>query len=534
VTNDRLLLVVRLAAVIAIALTVTWLAWLSDDALITLRHSLNAAHGFGPVFNVGERVQGYTHPLWFLLLTFFGWLTGQWMLMPMLLGIGFTTAAVAILFAHTPVVSRIVVAATALLLSNSFVEYATSGLENSLSYALLAGLIVLTHRLVAQPQPSVGVAVGWGLLAAGVLLNRLDLALLIAPIAVFVAIQLLRRPVALIAGIAAGVVPLMAWFGFSLAYYGSLLPTTFTAKTNVDIPRDELLISGLRYFATSFAYDPIALVVLIAGVIAGIVFAQTPARLWLVGVGLYLAYVVWIGGDFMAGRFLAVPVFVVVAVLATESPGTYLSLLPGWNKRRVMEKAPQAAKMAAAGAAALIVPLALLGVGRADILAPEDLDAPRWNFVDIGGVADERGFYMAQGRGLWQYLNGLRFVDRPLLGVGEFPEDRPLHDLVQLAAAASAWSSGTGPQDAIGVTCGGLGTDGISTGPGAHWIDPCGLTDPFIASIPFSARDFNWRIGHFVRVIPKNYIAAVEASDVAFIEDEILRARLAEIWERIR
>src|SRR5215213_6769699 len=44
-------------------------AWLSDDALITLRTVLNVTHGFGLRFNIDERVQTYTHPLWLALLT---------------------------------------------------------------------------------------------------------------------------------------------------------------------------------------------------------------------------------------------------------------------------------------------------------------------------------------------------------------------------------------------------------------------------------------------------------------------------------
>ena len=44
-------------------------AWLSDDALITLRTVLNFTHGYGLTFNVAERVQAYTHPLWILMLT---------------------------------------------------------------------------------------------------------------------------------------------------------------------------------------------------------------------------------------------------------------------------------------------------------------------------------------------------------------------------------------------------------------------------------------------------------------------------------
>ena len=44
-------------------------AWLSDDALITLRTVLNVTHGYGLTFNIAERVQTYTHPLWMLMLT---------------------------------------------------------------------------------------------------------------------------------------------------------------------------------------------------------------------------------------------------------------------------------------------------------------------------------------------------------------------------------------------------------------------------------------------------------------------------------
>src|SRR5690348_16048670 len=44
-------------------------AWLSDDAYITFRTVYNFTHGYGLVWNVGERVQSYTHPLWMFLLT---------------------------------------------------------------------------------------------------------------------------------------------------------------------------------------------------------------------------------------------------------------------------------------------------------------------------------------------------------------------------------------------------------------------------------------------------------------------------------
>jgi len=35
----------------------------TDDPFITLRYAANIVHGFGPVFNRGEGVQGFTSPL---------------------------------------------------------------------------------------------------------------------------------------------------------------------------------------------------------------------------------------------------------------------------------------------------------------------------------------------------------------------------------------------------------------------------------------------------------------------------------------
>src|SRR5947209_2599838 len=44
-------------------------SWLSDDAYITFRTVDNFIHGYGLTWNVDERVQVYTHPLWMFLLS---------------------------------------------------------------------------------------------------------------------------------------------------------------------------------------------------------------------------------------------------------------------------------------------------------------------------------------------------------------------------------------------------------------------------------------------------------------------------------
>ena len=46
--------------------------WISEDAFIDLRVVRNLLAGHGPVYNIGERVEAFTNPLWVALLTGYG------------------------------------------------------------------------------------------------------------------------------------------------------------------------------------------------------------------------------------------------------------------------------------------------------------------------------------------------------------------------------------------------------------------------------------------------------------------------------
>src|SRR5205085_6779699 len=113
-------------------------AWISDDAAITLRTILNVTHGFGLTFNIAERVQTFTHPLWL------GVLTAGYVATRHLYATTFGMSMLFSLYAFRVALTRAassmhaVVAAIALLLSRAFVDFSTSGLENPLSCVLLA------------------------------------------------------------------------------------------------------------------------------------------------------------------------------------------------------------------------------------------------------------------------------------------------------------------------------------------------------------------------------------------------------------
>ena len=154
-------------------------AWLCDDAYITFRTVDNFIHGFGLTWNVGERVQVYTHPLWMLLFSLVYLFTHEAFFTGIFLSLAVSLAAVA-LFALKAAPSRFAacLGVTILVLSNAFVDYSTSGLENPLTHLLLVVFLIL----YLQRQPSPRTLFYLSLAAALAAVNRLDILLVCLPV----------------------------------------------------------------------------------------------------------------------------------------------------------------------------------------------------------------------------------------------------------------------------------------------------------------------------------------------------------------
>ena len=88
-------LVASLIVLFAIVLFRT--AWICDDAYITLRTVDNFVHGYGLRWNIADRVQTYTHPLWLFLLSAVYFVTREPFLSTILLSIAVSLAAVFLL-----------------------------------------------------------------------------------------------------------------------------------------------------------------------------------------------------------------------------------------------------------------------------------------------------------------------------------------------------------------------------------------------------------------------------------------------------
>src|SRR5687767_13040901 len=78
-------------------------AWLDDDAYITFRTVDNLLNGYGLRWNVGNRVQAYTHPLWMFATTGVAALTGEVYYASILLSLVVSVATVAMVLGRIAV-----------------------------------------------------------------------------------------------------------------------------------------------------------------------------------------------------------------------------------------------------------------------------------------------------------------------------------------------------------------------------------------------------------------------------------------------
>jgi arabinofuranosyltransferase len=452
-TNERLVLAGALALVLVVLVRT---AWVADDAYITFRCVDQWLHGHGARWNIGERVQAYTHPLWFVLLTGVTAAVREPYYAALILGAVCTLSVAALIAARAPGQAASAFGIVALLASKAFVDYSTSGLENPLTNLLLGLFVTMWWTGRADP-PSDRSTLRLALLASLLLTNRLDAGLIVLPALVARLARLPRR--AAVRTALVGMLPFAIWETLSLFYYGFPFPNTAYAKLSTGIPPAELMRQGVAYFGESLQSDPITLPIVAAGIVAGIAGRSTGAWPLSLGLMLYLAYVLRVGGDFMSGRFFVAPFVAAVLILAHATA-----------------RAPRL--VLAAACAVLVVGL------RAPRVAA--LSGPDYSVTEgsRAGIQDERGYYY-QRTGLLRRSSPWRPpADRAHRVI---PSDIPSGRFVAV-------------QDVIGIY-------GYTSPPGLHIIDVLGLADPLLARLPCERP---WRIGHYYRAVPDGYLDTIE------------------------
>ena len=475
-TTDHAVIYPLVVLVLFFAVLMIKTAWVGDDAFISFRPLDNLLNGYGLRWNIHERVQVYTDPLWLVLVFICYAVTGEIFVTTIVLSIVVSLSAVLLLVTRIRATYAAALAGLAALISSrAFVDYTTSGLENALNYLLVAVFCAVLFR-----QPVGLRQLRWLILVASLgVANRLDTALLFAPAIGYVAWVLWRREnvsIATLAKIAAIYsVPVTGWLLFSLIYFGYLFPNTYYAKLYTALPKDELLVQGILYYFNSLDNDPLTLLAIGFALALTLASRKPLVVACAVGICLYLLYIIKIGGDFMSGRFFSVPLFFAMALLVQLQ-------LP----RRVW----------------FTLALVFVGIGllarHPVILSDETFAAGTvWDLsgqlnpnsvIDHRGIADERAAY---------------YPTAGLLPVLKHDGAMPTIKWVAEGLEARA----RGPHIAVS---GAPGFYGFYAGPEVRVLDYYALGDPLLSKLPTSKRD-GWRVGHYPRAIPDGYLESIQS-----------------------
>jgi arabinofuranosyltransferase len=252
---------------------------------------------------------------------------------------------------------------------------------------------------------------------------------------------------------ATGFLPLLAWELFALLYYGFPFPNTAYAKLKTGIPEPELIRQGFIYLIDSIQRDPLTLLAIISTAAWSVFENPRRTRPIALGVLCYVAYVTWVGGDFMSGRMLEAPLLAAVIVLIVADVAALTE--PRW---------------------ALLVFAGVVGVNASQAAFGRSLAQPS-EALSESGVADERLYWFA-GSGLMNYTRDVPWPKSSQNGLQARTE---------------------GPRVVVNVVNGVLG---YFAGPRLHIVDIMGLGDPLLARLPALS---SWRIGHFERAVPLGY-----------------------------
>jgi len=303
-------------------------AWVADDAFLTLRSVDNFVNGYGLRWNILERVQIYTHPMWMFLLSGVYYLIrnplATFYITAILISV-ITVYLVGLRFAES--LANLILGFTILFLSKAFIDYSTSGLENPLTHLLIVLFLTL---FFSTGEFSLRQVFTLFFIASLVAFNRMDTFLILVPSLLYVLYQKRSFQVFFYAGF--GFLPFIMWEFFSLIYYGFLFPNTAYAKLATGLDKVLLIQQGYRYLQDSFLRDPITLVVILVGIFAAFFSKKNKDSMMAIGILLYLLYVVQIGGDFMGGRFLSALLLIAAIILMRmhyyyKTPIRYFSFL---------------------------------------------------------------------------------------------------------------------------------------------------------------------------------------------------------------
>ena len=448
-------------------------AWVVDDAYITFRTVDNLINGHGLTWNVHERVQVYTHPMWMFLVSIVYGLFGN--IFYSAIGLSFALCLASVVVAWIYLGRRggwrISLLLLLMMASKAVMDYTSSGLENPLSYTL-AILFFAEYLLRGVPagQRSERSIFYLFLLASLAFFNRVDTLIVYLPALAHLLVAnfpgrrwRLARPVLL------ATLPATLWELFSLFYYGFPFPNTAYAKViTAGFPYADKWDHGVDYLRCSISCDSLGFIVFLFALVLAVGRRSAPAVACLAGVLFYGLYTVGAAASatHMAGRFFALPIFVSFVAFAflveSKKDLAFIVLLTIafvlWNP-----------------------------------VAPTKMGTKKYKYTKVSPSCVDTSWHVhMEGMAVKNFKKHLK---------------PPFHDWME---DGKKFSRDKKHRIHLGGALGGeaIGYFGFAAGPHKIVVDYVGLGDPLLARLP-PVYSHVVKSGHHYRFVPKGYLRSL-------------------------
>ncbi len=286
------------------------LSFIQDDAYISYRYVANFLNGDGLVYNIGERVEGFTNFGWTIYLILLGAAGLDYIFISQITGLLFGIGMVALTYLLALIVfekNKLYASmATALVALNfSLAHWSPAGLETA-AFGFFAMLsvylfikrswwLIFSILMAVWIRPDGVVMAGLLMIIEAILAKRIPRFTLISNATAFV----LSLPFVV----------------FKYMYYGSIVPNPFYAKTGFNLAQ---LKNGLEYtgtFISDYAFYG-------AGLAIALLIYKKLSRaarvIWWVSV-IFTIYIILIGGDVLKVHRFFLPIFGTSAILTILS-----------------------------------------------------------------------------------------------------------------------------------------------------------------------------------------------------------------------
>lgn len=499
--GERIGIAVTLIPLAIVAIQGWALRWVADDAFINFRVVDQIAHGNGPVFNAGERIEVGTSTVWLAILWFGSevlqirveWLAVILGIVLSLVAMGAGCLAAARLARERDEGNSVLLPLGALVFAvlPPTWEFVTSGLETGLSFAWL-GLSFLA-LVNAYLRPGGRRVTGTAALIGIGPLVRPDFAVFTV-IFLGVLLYLEGRPLRwrAIKLLAVALALPVAYELFRMGYYAALVPNTALAKE----AGGSYWSQGLRYLSDAVGTYALWLPLLALAAWSAVrwredwregrrgrvLVAVAPAAGGLV----HALFVVKVGGDFMHGRMLLPAIFAFTlpfAVVAVPSRRLGIALAAG--------------------------------VGLWAVVCGFGLRVPYDDGRLLRGqvIVDERAYYVGQAGGIENPVTREDYSGFEWEQQGERARQRAARGERTVTFDASNSDLPAIPPDAparpdlpvhMVVASYNIGLLGYAAGPDVWVVDRLGLGDPIAARIRLDQRG---RVGH-EKAMPPEWVLA--------------------------